>query len=72
MGIDENIVGDASLLGAGLMNGRSKEIAAGTLYTAGATVLARYGNTKTEYHVKQVLEETADFVVGRYRVDSLG
>jgi len=57
-----NIIGDASLLGSGLVSGRSKEITSGALYTAGAAVLARYGNAKTEVHVREVLEDTVGYL----------
>lgn len=57
-----NLIGDGALLGSGVMNGRSKEIAAGGLYTAGALALAKYGNVKTEHHVREVLERTGKFL----------
>lgn len=56
------IVGDVSLLVSGLMSGRSKEVASGLFYTAGGAILARYGNVKTEHHLKEVSESTAEFV----------
>ena len=57
-----NLVGDVAMLGSGIMSGRNQEIAAGALYTAGATVLTRYGNVKTEHHIREVSERTADFL----------
>lgn len=57
-----NLIGDGALLGSGFMSGRSKEITAGALYTGGALVLARYGNVKTEHHVREVLERTGKFL----------
>ena len=57
-----NLIGDAALLGSGVASGRSQEITAGALYTAGAGVLARYGNVKTEHHVREVSERVGHFL----------
>ncbi len=56
------IVGDVSLLASGIMSGRSKEIASGLFYTAGGAILARYGNVKTEHHLKEVAEITGEYL----------
>lgn len=56
------IVGDVALLISGLMSGRSKEAVSGALYTAGGAVLARYGNVKTEHHVRDVTERMGEFL----------
>jgi|GEM_PF-7021762 len=57
-----NLIGDGALLGSGFLNGRSREVTAGALYTGGALVLAKYGNVKTEHHVREVLERTGKFL----------
>lgn len=57
-----NVVGDVSLLVSGLMSGRGQEAMSGLLYTAGGAVLARYGNTKTEYHLREVSARLGDFL----------
>lgn len=56
------IVGDVALLISGLMSGRRKEAVSGALYTAGGAVLARYGNVKTEHHVRDVSERMAEYL----------
>lgn len=57
-----NLIGDGGLMVSGLMAGRSQEAVAGMLYTGGALVSARYGNVRTEYHVRQVQAELAEYL----------
>lgn len=56
------LIGDMSLAASGFMKGDSKEAMGGALYTAGGAILARYGNVKTEHHVREVLERTGEFL----------
>lgn len=56
------IIGDVALLMSGLMSGRNKEAVSGALYTAGGAVLARYGNVKTEHHVRDVSARMGEFL----------
>lgn len=57
-----NLVGDVALLASGITSGRAHEITGGALYTAGAAVLTRYANVKTEHHLRKVAENTAKFL----------
>ncbi len=57
-----NLVGDGALLASGLKSGRSKEINTGALYTVGGLIVSRYGNVKTEHHLRQVSEQLAGFL----------
>jgi hypothetical protein len=56
------IIGDVALLMSGLMSGRQKEAVSGALYTAGGAVLARYGNVKTEHHVRDITMRMGEFL----------
>lgn len=57
-----NLIGDASLLGAGYKAKDKFMTLAGGLYTGGALALARYGKPSQARALKTVTEDTADFL----------
>ncbi len=57
-----NLIGDASLLGAGYKAKDKLMTLAGGLYTGGALALARYGKPSSERVLRTLSEDTADFL----------
>ena len=60
-----NAVGDVSLLAGGIDSKDNFMTLAGGLYTGGAVALGLYGNVKTDRQLREISQDTADFLQQR-------